>query len=54
MEDSVKVVWSKPATPAKGSAGLNSQCNGEALTVSAMAAATGGIGSGNLITRSKK
>ncbi len=54
MEDSVKVVSSKPTTPSEGSAGLKSQCNGEALTVSAMAAATGGIGSGNLITTSKK
>ena len=38
----------------KGSAGLDSQCMEQAVTVSAVANATGGIGAGNLITNSKK
>lgn len=38
----------------KGSAGLPSQCPGQALTVSAVASATGGIAGGNVITTSNK
>lgn len=50
MEQSVRIVTSRPQKPTHGTAGLTTQCPGECTTVSAVATATGGISSGNLIT----
>lgn len=49
MRQRVEITGAGGARPAGGSAGLASQCPGEALTVSAMAMATGGVGTGNII-----
>lgn len=54
MYHKVTIVRTKADKPSKGSAGLDSQCLGCAVTVSAVANATGGIGGGNLITESNK
>ena len=54
MYQRVSIVKTKAEKPIKGSAGLDCQCVGQAVTVSAVANATGGIGAGNLITNSKK
>ena len=53
MEQRVVISSSSRVKLTCGSAGLNSQCCGEALTVSSIANATGGIGEGNLITTFK-
>lgn len=54
MEQRVKISNRSNISVTRGSAGLPSQCCGEPLTVSAMAAATGGIGGSGLIRTSVK
>lgn len=54
MNQRVVIVTTKPEMPTQGSAGLQSQCMGQATTVSAVARATGGIGAGRLISVSTK
>jgi hypothetical protein len=54
IEERVQVVDTKPMQPSKGSAGLRTQLAGQAVTVSNMAAASGGIGRGKLVERDTK
>lgn len=54
MRQRVTIVRAVPEKPTKGSAGLDSQCPGQSVTVSAVANATGGVGAGNLISTSDK
>ena len=52
-DTAVKLPTYQVGNPSPGSAGLLSQCYG-AVTVSAVASATGGVGGNNIIQPSKK
>lgn len=54
MHQKVNIAKTVSDRPLKGSAGLYTQCMGAAVTVSAVANATGGITVGNIITVSNK
>jgi hypothetical protein len=49
IEEHIQFPTQRPQVPTKGSAGLATQCPGAAVTVSSMAAASGGIHPGALI-----
>ena len=54
IKETVQVVKDKPIQVTNGTAGIKSQLPGSSVTVSGVAAATGGIGKGNLIERYSK
>lgn len=54
MEEVVKIIPNTLVTPSKGMAGLRTQVSGGCVTVSAVAAASGGFGKANLIKSDTK
>lgn len=54
MNQKVTIVRTKTGKPSKGTAGLESQCMGQCVTVSSVANVTGGIGAGKIITVTNK
>ena len=51
MEGEKVIVGGQTATPTPGTAGVQSQVGGQAMTVSGLAGATGGVGAGQLVER---
>lgn len=54
MGEHISIVDTQITKPSRGTAGLPSQCSGQALTVSALSSATGGIGRGYFVERDTK